>query len=80
MFNLSKHNFSWKHDLIVIAGPTAVGKSNIALQLAKEIKGVIINADSVQVYKDLNILSARPNSKNMDCVPHYLYGYVNSSI
>ena len=49
-------------------------------QLAKEIKGVIINADSVQVYKDLNVLSARPNSKNMDCVPHYLYGYVNSSI
>ena len=56
-----------------------LGKSNIAVQLANEIKGVIINADSVQVYKDLNVLSARPNSKNMDCVPHYLYGYVNSS-
>ena len=54
------------NDLIVIAGATAVGKSNIAVQLAKEIKGVIINADSVQVYKDLNVLSARPNSKNMD--------------
>ena len=79
MFDLSKYNFSWDHDLIIIAGATAVGKSNIAVQLAKEIKGVIINADSVQVYKDLNVLSARPNSKNMDCVPHYLYGYVNSS-
>tara|TARA_B110000467_G_scaffold106503_1_gene96946 strand:- start:17 stop:940 length:924 start_codon:yes stop_codon:yes gene_type:complete len=79
MFNLSKYNFSWDNDLIIIAGATAVGKSNIAVQLAKEIKGVIINADSVQVYKDLNVLSARPNSKNMDCVPHYLYGYVNSS-
>ena len=79
MFNLSKYNFSWDNDLIVIAGATAVGKSNIALQLAKEIKGVIVNADSVQVYKDLNILSARPDTKNMDYIPHYLYGYVNSS-
>ena len=79
MFNLSKYNFSWDNDLIVIAGATAVGKSNIALQLAKEIKGVIINADSVQVYKDLNVLSARPDTKNMDYIPHYLYGYVNSS-
>ena len=79
MFNLSKYNFSWDHDLIVIAGATAVGKSNIALQLAKEIKGVIVNADSVQVYKDLNVLSARPDTKNMDYIPHYLYGYVNSS-
>ena len=78
MFDLSKYNFSWDHDLIIIAGATAVGKSNIAVQLANEIKGVIINADSVQVYKDLNVLSARPNSKNLDCVPHYLYGYVNS--
>ena len=79
MFNLSQYNFSCDNDLIVIAGATAVGKSNIALQLAKEIKGVIVNADSVQVYKDLKILSARPISQNMDCVSHYLYGYVNSS-
>ena len=79
MFNLSKYNFSWDNDLIVIAGATAVGKSNIAVQLAKEIKGVIVNADSVQVYKDLNVLSARPDTKNMDYIPHYLYGYVNSS-
>jgi tRNA dimethylallyltransferase len=79
MFNLSKYNFSWNNDLIVIAGATAVGKSNIAVQLAKEIKGVIVNADSVQVYKDLNVLSARPDAKNMDYIPHYLYGYVNSS-
>jgi len=40
---------------------------------------VIVNADSVQVYKDLNVLSARPDTKNMDYIPHYLYGYVNSS-
>ena len=79
MFNLSKYNFSWDNDLIIIAGATAVGKSNIAVQLAKEIKGVIVNADSVQVYKDLNVLSARPDTKNMDYIPHYLYGYVNSS-
>ena len=80
MFNLSKNNFHWDRDLIVLAGATAVGKSSIALQLAKEIKGVIINADSVQVYKDLNVLSARSDTKNIDCIPHYLYGYVDSSI
>ena len=79
MFDLSKYNFSWDNDLIVIAGPTAVGKSNVALQLAKEIDGVIINADSVQVYKDLNVLSARPDYKFMNYVPHYLYGYIDSS-
>ena len=79
MFNLTSNNFHWKNDLIVIAGPTAVGKSNIALQLAKEINGVILNADSVQVYKDLEILSARPNLKIMGLIPHYLYGFVDSS-
>ena len=80
MFNLTSNNFHWKNDLIVIAGPTAVGKSNIALQLAKKINGVILNADSVQVYKDLEILSARPNLKIMKLIPHYLYGFVDSSI
>ena len=55
MFNLTSNNFHWKNDLIVIAGPTAVGKSNIALQLAKKINGVILNADSVQVLSLIHI-------------------------
>ena len=78
MFDLSLNCFSWDRDIIIIAGPTAVGKSKVALELAKEINGVIINADSVQVYKDLNIVSARPVFNSSDCIPHFLYGYVNS--
>ncbi len=49
-------------DYIILAGPTASGKSAIALDLAAEIDGVIINADSMQVYKDLHILTARPSA------------------
>ena len=75
----SSKKFSWENDLIIIAGPTAVGKSSIATDLAKSIDGVIINADSVQVYKDLKILSARPNTITKGTIPHFLYGYVPSS-
>ena len=75
----STNRFSWENDVIIIAGPTAVGKSKIAIDLAKSINGVIINADSVQVYKDLNILSARPNKITIETIEHYLYGYVSSS-
>ena len=63
--------------MIIIAGPTCVGKSNIAIGLAKKINGAIINADSVQVYKDLSILSARPTFDEMDGIPHFLYGYID---
>ena len=52
-----------KSKIILIAGPTASGKSNFALKLAKKIKGEIINADSMQVYKQLQILTARPKKK-----------------
>lgn len=75
----STNRFSWENDVIIIAGPTAVGKSKIAIDLAKLINGVIINADSVQVYKDLNILSARPNKITIETIEHCLYGYVSSS-
>ena len=75
----STNRFSWENDIIIIAGPTAVGKSKIAIDLAKSINGVIINADSVQVYKDLNILSARPNKITIATIEHCLYGYVSSS-
>ena len=50
--------------IILISGPTASGKSNFAVKIAKKINGEIINADSMQVYKQLKILTARPNKKN----------------
>ena len=78
LFDLSINKYSWESDLIVIAGPTCVGKSNIAVALAKKINGAIINGDSVQVYKDIALLSARPTTDEMQGIPHFLYGYVNS--
>ena len=78
LFDLSINKYSWERDLIIIAGPTCVGKSNIAVALAKKINGAIINADSVQVYKDLSLLSARPTKNEMQEIPHFLYGFVNS--
>ena len=80
LFDLSKNNYSCANDMIIIAGPTGVGKSKIAIELAKKINGVLINADSVQVYKDLFLLSARPSKLDIQQVPHFLYGYVNSEI
>jgi len=61
--------------IILIAGPTGSGKSEIALKLAKKINGEIINADSMQVYKDIKILSARP--ENYFNIAHYLYGNIS---
>ena len=78
-FDLAKNQYHYKKDLIIIAGPTCVGKSMLAMELAKKINGVLINADSVQVYEDLNLLSARPTEKDMNEVPHFLYGYVQSN-
>ena len=52
-----------KSKIILIAGPTASGKSNFAIKLAKKINGEIINADSMQIYKELQILTARPKKK-----------------
>jgi tRNA dimethylallyltransferase len=63
--------------LIVIAGPTGTGKSDIAIRLAKSINGVIINADSRQVYKEMNIGTARPSEEQLAQVPHFLYGTVS---
>ena len=79
-FDLAKNHFNYKKDLIIIAGPTCVGKSMLAMKLAKKINGVLVNADSVQVYKDLKLLSARPTKQDMHEVPHLLYGYVKSHI
>ena len=61
---------------ILIAGPTASGKSALALRIAEVVGGVIINADSMQVYRELAILSARPSAADETRVPHRLYGHV----
>ena len=63
-----------KSKIILIAGPTASGKSNFALQLAKKVNGEIINSDSMQIYKEINILNAKPEKKNYNLVKHHLYG------
>ena len=66
-----------KSKIILISGPTASGKSNFAIKLAKKINGEIINADSMQIYKELKILSARPIPKNYQKIKHHLYGFHN---
>jgi tRNA dimethylallyltransferase len=63
--------------IILISGPTASGKSNFAVKIAKKIQGEIINADSMQVYKKLKILTARPNKIEQKNIKHHLYGFVD---
>ena len=63
-------------DGVLIAGPTACGKSAFALDLAQAANGAIVNADSMQVYRELRILSARPSAHDEALVPHLLYGHV----
>jgi tRNA dimethylallyltransferase len=63
-------------DAILITGPTASGKSALAVELAKEHGGVVVNADSMQVYDTLRVLTARPSEGDMQGVSHYLYGHV----
>ena len=64
--------------IILISGPTASGKSEFAIKLAKKINGEIINADSMQIYKELQILSARPQKKDYQKIKHHLYGFQNA--
>ena len=61
--------------LIVIAGATASGKSQLALQMAEQLDGVVVNCDAMQCYEDLAIVTNRPNENACASVPHYLYGY-----
>jgi tRNA dimethylallyltransferase len=65
--------------VILIAGPTASGKSALALELAAKLRGVIINADSMQVYRDLRIITARPSPDEEQHLPHRLYGHVDAA-
>ena len=67
-----------KFDAVLIAGPTASGKSAAALELAEEIGGVVINADSMQVYREAPILTAQPSAADRARVPHLLYGHVSA--
>jgi len=64
---------------VLIAGPTASGKSALALALAREIGGTIINADSMQVYRDLRVITARPTPEEEGSLPHQLYGHVDAA-
>ena len=65
---------------VLIAGPTASGKSALALAIAEQLGGVIINADSMQIYRDLHILTARPSADEEARVPHRLYGHVDAAL
>jgi tRNA dimethylallyltransferase len=65
---------------VLIAGPTASGKSALALALAQKAGGVIINADSMQVYRDLKVITARPTPEEAAIVPHRLYGHVDAAV
>jgi tRNA dimethylallyltransferase len=67
-------------DAILIAGPTASGKSALALRLAEILGGAVVNADSMQVYRDLRILTARPSPEEEARAPHHLYGHVDGAV
>src|SRR5215467_10745088 len=64
---------------VLIAGPTASGKSELALAIAERIGGIVVNTDSMQVYRDLAIITARPSAAEMARVPHLLYGHVDAA-
>jgi len=65
---------------LLIAGPTASGKSELALRLAEDVGGTVVNTDSMQVYRDLSVLTARPTAEEEARVPHRLYGHVDAAI
>jgi tRNA dimethylallyltransferase len=69
-----------KSPALIVAGPTCSGKSALALVLAERFTGTVINADSMQVYRDLPVLTARPSRDEEAQVPHRLYGHVDASV
>lgn len=66
-------------DVLVVGGPTASGKSALALDLARRFDGIVVNGDALQVYRDLRILSARPDADEEAAIPHRLYGVLDGS-
>lgn len=67
------------HPAILIHGPTASGKTALAIAVARRLGGEVINADSMQVYRDLQVISARPDAEEMNGVPHHLFGHVDAA-
>jgi len=65
---------------VLIAGPTASGKSALALDLARRLGGAVVNADSMQVYRDLRVLTARPTQEEEELAPHILFGHVDGGV
>ena len=65
-----------KSKVIVICGPTASGKTALSIELAKKINGEIVSSDSMQIYKDMDIGTAKPTVEEMQGIKHYLIGYV----
>ena len=65
---------------ILIHGPTASGKTALAISLARKLDGEIINSDSMQVYSDLNVLTARPDDKELAAAPHHLFGHIDGAV
>lgn len=68
------------YNSILISGPTASGKSKLALDIAEKVGGVVINADSMQIYNTISLITARPSNKDMGTIPHFLYGYIDPKI
>jgi len=66
-----------KKKVILLAGPTASGKSQLAIKLAKHFRSEIINADSMQVYKEISILTSKPKKRDMKILKHHLYGFIS---
>jgi tRNA dimethylallyltransferase len=77
---MAVHSPRRESQAVLIAGPTASGKSALALELAERTGGVIINTDSMQVYRDLRILTARPTAEEEARAPHRLYGHVDAAV
>ncbi|QDO95947.1 tRNA (adenosine(37)-N6)-dimethylallyltransferase MiaA [Ferrovibrio terrae] len=69
-----------KAPILVVAGPTASGKSALGIAIAEKVNGTIINADSMQVYRDLRVLTARPTDDEMRRAPHRLYGVLDGAV
>jgi len=63
--------------IVLLAGPTASGKSKLAIKLSKVLNGEIVNADSMQVYKELKILTSRPSPSDVKKIKHHLYGFIS---
>ncbi|MBR2418779.1 MAG: tRNA (adenosine(37)-N6)-dimethylallyltransferase MiaA, partial [Clostridia bacterium] len=65
-----------KKTVIVIVGPTASGKTSLSIEIAKKMQGEIISADSMQIYKEMDIATAKPTLEEMQGIPHHLMGFL----